>query len=109
MIPDCEMPRQNRVTPYGALIAVPDRGMFWGNRGVLAAGYQPVIHPSALMPLRLAGLVRRLCARPGPGKRHRWSIVAVQATSMEHRCRLGGATVEPDEREQREERLAGRV
>ena len=29
------MTRQNRVTPYGALIAVPDRGMFWGNRGVL--------------------------------------------------------------------------
>jgi hypothetical protein len=29
------MPRQNRVTPYGDLIAVPDRGMFWGNRGVL--------------------------------------------------------------------------
>ena len=29
------MPRQNRVTPSGELIAVPDRGMFWGNRGVL--------------------------------------------------------------------------
>jgi hypothetical protein len=29
------MPRQNRVTPYGELIAVPDRGLFWGNRGVL--------------------------------------------------------------------------
>jgi len=29
------MPRRNRVTPYGELIAVPDRGMFWGNRGVL--------------------------------------------------------------------------
>jgi hypothetical protein len=29
------MPRQNRVTPYGELIAVPDRGMFWGNRGSL--------------------------------------------------------------------------
>ena len=29
------MPRQNRVTPEGELIAVPDRGMFWGNRGVL--------------------------------------------------------------------------
>jgi hypothetical protein len=29
------MPRQNRVTPEGTLIAVPDRGMFWGNRGVL--------------------------------------------------------------------------
>lgn len=27
--------RRNRVTPYGELIAVPDRGMFWGNRGVL--------------------------------------------------------------------------
>jgi hypothetical protein len=29
------MPRQNRVTPYGDLVAVPDRGMFWGNRGQL--------------------------------------------------------------------------
>src|SRR5581483_1075577 len=29
------MPRQNRVTPYGELIAVADRGMFWGNRGPL--------------------------------------------------------------------------
>ena len=29
------MPRQNRVTPSGELIAVPDRGMFWGNRGAL--------------------------------------------------------------------------
>lgn len=29
------MPRQNRVTPRGDLIAVPGRGMFWGNRGVL--------------------------------------------------------------------------
>jgi hypothetical protein len=29
------MPRQNRVTPYGELAAVADRGMFWGNRGEL--------------------------------------------------------------------------
>ena len=29
------MPRQNRVTPFGELLAVPDRGMFWGNRGAL--------------------------------------------------------------------------
>jgi len=29
------MTRQNRVTPYGELIAVPDRGMFWGNRGCI--------------------------------------------------------------------------
>jgi hypothetical protein len=32
------MPRQNRVTPYGELIAVSDRGMFWGNRGPLLDG-----------------------------------------------------------------------
>lgn len=29
------MPRQNRVTPLGQIIAVPDRGTFLGNRGVL--------------------------------------------------------------------------
>ncbi len=29
------MPRQNRVRPDGELIAVPDRGLFWGNRGSL--------------------------------------------------------------------------
>ena len=29
------MPRQNRVTPDGDLIAVADRGLFWGNRGAL--------------------------------------------------------------------------
>ncbi len=29
------MPRQNRVTPFGALIATPDRGTLMGNRGIL--------------------------------------------------------------------------
>jgi hypothetical protein len=29
------MPRQNRVTPFGDLIAIPDRGTFMGNRGIL--------------------------------------------------------------------------
>lgn len=29
------MPRQNRVTPFGDIIATPDRGTFLGNRGVL--------------------------------------------------------------------------
>ena len=29
------MPRQNRVTPFGDVIATPDRGTFMGNRGVL--------------------------------------------------------------------------
>lgn len=29
------MPRQNRVTPFGEIMAVPERGTFMGNRGVL--------------------------------------------------------------------------
>ena len=29
------MPRQNRVTPAGDIIATPERGTFFGNRGVL--------------------------------------------------------------------------
>jgi hypothetical protein len=29
------MPRQNRVTPFGDILATPDRGTFLGNRGVL--------------------------------------------------------------------------
>src|SRR6059058_719820 len=29
------MPRQNRFTPFGDVIATPDRGTFMGNRGVL--------------------------------------------------------------------------
>jgi hypothetical protein len=32
------MPRQNRVTPAGAIIATPERGTFMGNRGVLHDG-----------------------------------------------------------------------
>jgi hypothetical protein len=29
------MPRQNRVTPFGQIIATPERGTFMGNRGIL--------------------------------------------------------------------------
>ena len=29
------MPLQNRVTPFGAIVAVPDRGRFTGNRGII--------------------------------------------------------------------------
>jgi hypothetical protein len=29
------VPRQNRVTPFGDIVAIPDRGTFLGNRGVL--------------------------------------------------------------------------
>jgi hypothetical protein len=32
---DVPMPRQNRVTPYGEIIATPERGTFMGNRGIL--------------------------------------------------------------------------
>jgi hypothetical protein len=29
------MPRQNRITPFGEIVATPERGTFMGNRGVL--------------------------------------------------------------------------
>ena len=29
------MPLQNRVTPFGAIVALPERGLFTGNRGIL--------------------------------------------------------------------------
>jgi hypothetical protein len=29
------MPLQNRVTPFGDIIATPHRGMFTGNRGII--------------------------------------------------------------------------
>src|SRR3954453_18158595 len=29
------MPRQNRVTPFGEIVAVPERGSLMGNRGIL--------------------------------------------------------------------------
>jgi len=29
------MPRQNRVTPFGEIVAVSERGTFMGNRGIL--------------------------------------------------------------------------
>lgn len=35
MRPSPDGPRRNRVTPSGDLIAVPDRGTLWGNRGCL--------------------------------------------------------------------------
>ena len=29
------MPLQNRVTPFGDIVAIPERGMFMGNRGII--------------------------------------------------------------------------
>jgi hypothetical protein len=37
------MPRRNRVDPFGDLHAVPDRGMFTGNRGCLVDGSENVV------------------------------------------------------------------
>jgi hypothetical protein len=31
----CEVPNQNRVTPFDEIVATPERGTFMGNRGVL--------------------------------------------------------------------------
>ncbi|MGI8608464.1 MAG: hypothetical protein ACR2MY_04435 [Candidatus Dormibacteria bacterium] len=40
------MPRQNRVRPDGQIVAVPDRGLFWGNRGSLHQGDRLVRYSS---------------------------------------------------------------
>ena len=40
------MPRQNRVTPLGELIATPERGLVYGNRGCLHDDARP--HPAPL-------------------------------------------------------------
>ena len=37
------MPLQNRVTPFSEIIAVPDRGMFMGNRGCLHNDHKQII------------------------------------------------------------------
>jgi hypothetical protein len=42
------MPLQNRVTPFGDLIAVPERGLMFGNRGVLHDGERRIVRNSQL-------------------------------------------------------------
>ncbi len=42
------MPLQNRVTPFGDLIAVPERGLMFGNRGVLHNGERRIVRNSQL-------------------------------------------------------------
>jgi hypothetical protein len=63
------MPRQNRVAPDGMLIAVPDRGLFWGNRGALHDPEGRLVRYSrgrawAICVLEFKGRRRRLWA-PG--------------------------------------------
>ncbi|MFZ0667584.1 MAG: hypothetical protein WAM97_17680 [Acidimicrobiales bacterium] len=63
------MPRRNRVNPYGEIIAVQDRGMFWGNRGCLHDRNQNLMRYSrgkawAICLLEYKGIRRQLMA-PG--------------------------------------------
>jgi hypothetical protein len=39
------VPRQNRVTPFGNIIATPERGTFFGNRGVLHDAWGHIQRP----------------------------------------------------------------
>lgn len=39
------MPRQNRVTPFGEIIATPERGTFMGNRGILHDAEGRILRP----------------------------------------------------------------
>ncbi len=58
------MPLQNRVTPFGEIVAIPQRGMFMGNRGI--------IHDKAtrtLLARRWATKAWIVCARDYKGAR----------------------------------------
>jgi hypothetical protein len=64
------MPRRNRVTPYGELVTVPDRGLFWGNRGCLHDRDGNIVRYSrgitwAICVLEYKGIRRQLLS---PGK-----------------------------------------
>ncbi len=39
------MPLQNRVTPFGDLVAIPERGLVMGNRGVLHDDHRRIVRP----------------------------------------------------------------
>ena len=39
------MPLQNRVTPYGEIVALPERGLLLGNRGILHDDAQHIVRP----------------------------------------------------------------
>jgi hypothetical protein len=58
------MPRQNRVTPRGDLIAVPDRGMFLGFRG-------PLLNPAGELARFSSGRQWGICALEFKGRRRR--------------------------------------
>ena len=64
------MPRQNRVTPMGELIATPARGLVYGNRGCLHDGEGRIRRPYAVKRwiacrLRFRGWHREPLMQPG--------------------------------------------
>ena len=64
------MPRTNRVTPLGELVATPDRGLVYGNRGCLHDGAGRIRRPFAVKRwiacrLRFRGWHRSPLMQPG--------------------------------------------
>ncbi len=56
------VPLQNRVTPYGDLVAVPERGVVYGNRGCLHDTEGLIQrHHSGLLPVDRASPATRRC------------------------------------------------
>jgi hypothetical protein len=51
------MPLQNRVTPWGEIVALPERGLFMGNRGCLHDGQRHVTKRWARLPWVTCALV----------------------------------------------------
>ena len=41
-----KMPLQNRVTPFGDIVALPGRGMYTGNRGILHGDHRNIVRSS---------------------------------------------------------------
>jgi hypothetical protein len=58
------MPLQNRVTPFGDIVAIPKRGMFTGNRGII---HDPATR--TLMRKRWAGKAWLICLCEFKGRR----------------------------------------
>jgi hypothetical protein len=58
------MPLQNRVTPFGDIVAIPQRGMFTGNRGII---HDPAT--KTLLNKRWAGKAWLVCACDYQGRR----------------------------------------
>ena len=63
------MPRQNRVTPFGDLVAVPERGLMFGNRGLLHNRERQIVRNSQVRRWIVCQLEfrgrRREIMRPG--------------------------------------------